>query len=426
MPADARHDASHAALERALGVIPLGTQTMSKHVSQFVGDVSPLFAARAEGSHVWDVDGNEYVDFPMALGPVLLGYAEPAVDDAVRAQLATGITYTLSHPLEAEVAERIVALCPGVEAVRFAKSGSDAVSGAIRAARALTGRDLVLAAGYHGWHDWYIGSTTRDLGVPKPVQDLTLTFRFGDLDHLRSLLEQHAGEVAAVVLEPSGAEVPEPGYLQGLVDLAHQHGALVVFDEIIVGFRVAPGGARQRYGVEPDLSCYGKAMGNGMPISAVAGSWATMSVFEDIFFSGTHGGETLALAAARAVLDAIADGTVLADIEAKGLAHRALLQSAVTDAGVADRVTVTGEPQRAVVGFTGPEPLITKSFVQQSMQDAGFLFNGSQFICARHTSDELHRAADAFAAACRTIADAGDDLATLLRGRPVAPVFRAP
>ena len=418
--------ASHAALARALEVIPLGTQTMSKHESQFVGDVSPLFVERGRGSHVWDVDGNEFVDFPMALGPMLLGYAEPVVDDAIRAQLERGITFSLSHPLEAEVAERIVALCPGVEAVRFAKSGSDAVSGAIRAARAITGRDLVLAAGYHGWHDWYIGSTTRDLGVPKAVQDLTLTFRFGDLDHLRSLLEQHPGEVAAVTLEPSGAEVPEPGHLQALVDLAHEHGALVVFDEIIVGFRVAPGGARQRYGVEPDLSCYGKALGNGMPIAAVAGSRSTMRVFEDIFFSGTHGGEALSLAAARAVLDAISNGTVLADIEAKGLVHRTLLQAAVADADVADRVVVTGEPQRTVIGFTGPEPLVTKSFVQQSMQDAGYLFNGSQFICARHSADELRGAAEAFAGACRTIADAGDQLATLLRGRPVAPVFRAP
>jgi glutamate-1-semialdehyde aminotransferase len=418
--------ASHAALERALGVIPLGTQTMSKHVSQFVGDVSPLFVQRANGSHVWDVDGNEFVDFPMALGPMLLGYAEPVVDDAVRAQLESGITFTLSHPLEAEVAERIVALCPGVDAVRFAKSGSDAVSGAIRAARALTDRDLVLVGGYHGWHDWYIGSTTRDLGVPKAVRDLTLTFRFNDLDHLRSVLEQHPGEVAAIVLEPSGAEVPEPGYLQALVDLAHEHGALVVFDEIIVGFRVAPGGARQRYGVQPDLSCYGKALGNGMPIAAVAGPWRLMRVFEEIFFSGTHGGEALSLAAARAVLDTIADGTVLADIEAKGTIHRSELQAAVRAAAVADRVTVTGEPQRAVIGFAGPDPLITKSFVQQSMHDAGFLFNGSQFICARHTTEELHRAAEAFAAACRTIADAGDGLGRLVRGAPVAPVFRAP
>jgi glutamate-1-semialdehyde 2,1-aminomutase len=399
---------------------------MSKHASQFVGGVSPLFVDRAKGSHVWDVDGNEFVDFPMALGPVILGYAEPVVDDAIRAQLERGITFTLSHPLEADVAERISALCPGVEAVRFAKSGSDAVSGAIRAARGLTGRDLVLAGGYHGWHDWYIGSTTRDLGVPKAVRDLTLAFRFGDLDHLRSMLEHHAGEVAAVVLEPSGAEVPEPGYLQAVIDLGHEHGALVVFDEVITGFRLAPGGARERYGVFPDLSCYGKALGNGMPVAAVGGAWSTMRIFEDIFFSGTHGGETLGLAAARAVLDTIADGTVLAEIEAKGTVLMADLTTAVATHGLEGRITVTGEPQRAAIGFTGPDALVTKSFVQQTMQDAGFLFNGSMFICARHTPEELAAAARAFAAACVVIADAGAGLADLLRGRPVEPVFRAP
>ena len=417
---------SHAALRRAESVIPLGTQTMSKHVSQFVGGVSPLFLERGRGAHVWDVDGNELVDFPMALGPVILGYAEPVVDDAVRAQLDQGITFSLSHPLEAEVAERIIDLCPGVEAVRFAKSGSDVVSAAIRAARALTGRDLVLAAGYHGWHDWYIGSTTRDLGVPKAVADLTLTFRFGDLDHLRSVLQRHPGEVAAVVVEPSGAEVPEPGHLQAIVDLAHEHGALAVFDEIITGFRLAPGGARQRYGVVPDLSCYGKALGNGMPIAAVAGAWPTMRIFEDVFFSGTHGGETLSLAAARAVLDTVADGTVLADIEAKGIGLMAALQAAVTEHGVGDRITVTGEPQRSVIGFTGPSPLVTKSWIQQAMQDAGFLFNGSMFICARHSAEDLTGAAGAFASACAVVAAAGDDLSAHLRGRPVQPVFRAP
>src|SRR5207253_5875359 len=159
----------------------MGTQTLSKSPTQFVQGVSPIYLQRGKGAHVWDVDGNEYVDYPMALGPVLLGYAEPVVDDAIRLQLQDGITFTLMHPLEVEVAERIVALCPGVEAVRFAKSGSDAVSAAVRAARALTGRDRVVAAGYHGWHDWYVGTTTRNRGVPAAVQGLTTAIPYGDL-----------------------------------------------------------------------------------------------------------------------------------------------------------------------------------------------------------------------------------------------------
>ena len=239
-----RLDRSNEWWARAERVIPCGTQTLSKGPTQFVQGVSPIYLERGRGSHVWDVDGNEYVDFPMALGPVILGYAEPAVDDAIRRQLDDGITFTLMHPLEVEVAERIVALCPGVEAVRFGKSGSDALSAAVRAARAHTGRSQVLVAGYHGWHDWYVGSTTRNRGVPAEVAALTTTFAYNDLDSLAAALAAHRGSVAAVVLEPAGLDTPDDGYLQGVVDLARSAGAVSVFDEVITGFRFAPGGAR--------------------------------------------------------------------------------------------------------------------------------------------------------------------------------------
>jgi glutamate-1-semialdehyde aminotransferase len=410
---------------RAEQVIPLGTQTLSKSPTQFVQGVSPIFLARGSGSHVWDVDGNEYVDFPMALGPIILGYGEPAVDEAVRRQLADGITFTLMHPLEVEVAERIVALCPGVEAVRFAKSGSDALSGAVRAARAYTGRDHVLVGGYHGWHDWYIGTTTRDRGVPGAIQQLTSAFPYGDRESLELVLDQHRGQVAAVILEPSGATVPDAGYLQAVVDTAHRHGALCVFDEIITGFRLAPGGAAQRYGVTPDLACYGKALGNGMPVAAVGGAWEHMAVFEEIFFSGTHGGEALSLAAAKVVLDTVADGTVLAGIERLG---RRMLDgiTALIDAhGVGDRVTVGGEPQRAVVGFAGDDHLVVKSWVQQTLARQGALFNGSMFICARHTEADVDLALAGFDQAFAALVD-GRDVADRLAGPPVQAVFRTP
>jgi glutamate-1-semialdehyde aminotransferase len=403
-------------------VIPAGTQTLSKSPTQFVQGPSPIYLRRGHGAHVWDVDGNRYLDYPMALGPVLLGYAHPAVDDAIRRQLADGITFTLMHPLEVEVAERIVASCPGVEAVRFAKSGSDALSAAVRAARAITGRDGVLVSGYHGWHDWYAGTTSRAAGVPQAVRDLVTTFRFDDLDDLERALASRAGEVAAVVLEPSGADVPSPGYLQQAVDLARRHGALSVFDEVITGFRLAPGGARERYAVEPDLSCYGKALGNGMPISAVGGRWSVMRVFEDVFVSSTHGGEALSLAAARAVLDTIADGGVLAEIWARG---RHLLDGvgALIDAhGVGDRVRVGGEPPRAVVQFGGDEPLVARSWVQQCLVERGILFNGSLFVSAAHTDGDVAETLAAFDAAFSELGR--DDLVDLLAGPPVQEVFR--
>jgi glutamate-1-semialdehyde 2,1-aminomutase/spore coat polysaccharide biosynthesis protein SpsF len=423
-PPSRRLDASRAWLERARAVIPAATQTLSKGPSQFVQGASPIYLARGRGAHVWDVDDNRYLDWPMALGPVLLGYADPVVDAAVRRQLEAGITFTLMHPLEVEVAERIVDLCPGVEAVRFAKSGSDAVAAAVRAARAATGRDVVVTAGYHGWHDWYVGTTDRSAGVPAVVAGLTASFEFNDLAGLEAVLDAHAGHVAAVVVEPSGADLPAPGFLQRVVDLARRHGAVSVFDEVITGFRLAPGGARQRYGVTPDLSCYGKALGNGMPVSAVAGSWDVMGVFEDVFFSTTHGGETLSLAAARAVLDAIADGSVLAGVEATGERLRRGLDALIGSHGVAARVGVGGEPHRNVVGFPGPDPLGDRSWVQQCLVERGILFNGSMFVCARHTEADVDRTLDAFDEAFAALAK-HDDVRHLLAGPPVEPVFRA-
>jgi glutamate-1-semialdehyde 2,1-aminomutase/spore coat polysaccharide biosynthesis protein SpsF len=403
----------------------MGTQTMSKSPTQFVQGVSPIYLARGKGAHVWDVDDNEYIDFPMALGPVLLGYAEPAVDEAIKRQLASGITFTLMHPLEVEVAERIVTMCPGVEAVRFGKSGSDAVSAAVRAARAVTGRDQVLVAGYHGWHDWYIATTTRNVGVPKAVQQLTSMFAFNDVDDLRRSLAEYAGNVAAVVVEPAGADVPSPGFLQNVVELAAAEGAISIFDEVITGFRLAPGGARERYGVAPDVSCYGKALGNGMPISAVAGTWRVMGIFEEVFFSGTHGGETLSLAAAAAVLDAIADGTVLAGIHERGRGLLEGLQQLISHHRLVDRVRVGGEPERAVVLFPGDDDLSVKSWVQQTLVEHGILFNGSMFICARHTDEDIQRTLAAFDDALAGMAS-HDDLIPLLKGPPVQQVFRTP
>ena len=420
-----RLDRSNEWWARAERVIPCGTQTLSKGPTQFVQGVSPIYLERGRGSHVWDVDGNEYVDFPMALGPVILGYAEPAVDEAIRRQLDDGITFTLMHPLEVDVAERIVALCPGVEAVRFGKSGSDALSAAVRAARAHTGRSQVLVAGYHGWHDWYVGSTTRNRGVPAEVAALTTTFAYNDLDSLAAALSAHRGSVAAVVLEPAGLDTPDDGYLQGVVDLARSAGAVSVFDEVITGFRFAPGGARQRYGVVPDLSCYGKALGNGMPISAVAGSWDVMAVFEDVFFSMTHGGETLSLAAAAAVLDTIADGSVLARVEELGTTMLTGLRELVVTHGLGDRVRIGGEAPRTVVAFAGPDHLAVRSWVQQVLVEHGCLFNGSMFICARHTAEEVDMALAAFDEAFKALAEHGD-VSHLLRGPPVQAVFRAP
>lgn len=410
---------------RAERVIPMGTQTLSKSPTQFVQGVSPIFLQKGKGAYVWDVDGQRYLDYPMALGPVLLGYAEPVVDEAIRRQLESGIVFTLMHPLEVEVAEQIVTMCPGVESVRFLKSGSEALSAAIRIARSATGRDHVLVAGYHGWHDWYIGSTSRNRGIPGAVKGMVSTFEYNDLGDLERKLRERKGEVAAIVLEPSGSRTPEEGFLEGVVELARSHHCISVFDEVITGFRLAPGGARERYGVIPDLSCYGKALGNGMPIAAVAGAAKVMKELEEVFVSGTHGGETLSLAAAAAVLETISDGTVLKEIRARGETLMHGVSKLLVKHDIGSKVKIGGEPERSVIGFQGTTRLITKSYLQQELIQRGILFNGSMFISARHSDEDIRTTITAMDEIFGEIA-AHDDLSRLLKGSPVQEVFRSP
>jgi glutamate-1-semialdehyde 2,1-aminomutase len=335
---------SEAMLERALKVIPLGTQTFSKSYLQYPRNVSPYFVARATGSKVWDVDGNAFIDFVNALASVTLGHCDSDVTKAVAAQLGEGTIFTLAHPLETEVAELIVAMVPCAEMVRFGKNGSDATSGAIRAARAFTGRDHVAVCGYHGWQDWYIGSTARNKGVPEATRALTHAFPYNDLEALARLLHERQGAFAAVILEPMNVSEPQPGFLQGVVDLAHDHGALAIFDETITGFRFANGGAQELFGVVPDLAAFGKGLANGYPLSAVAGRADVMREFEEIFFSFTMGGETLSLAAAKAVLTKLTREDVVAKLRAKGELLLARVREQIERHQCQEFLSIAGHP----------------------------------------------------------------------------------
>jgi glutamate-1-semialdehyde aminotransferase len=423
-------DKSAELLERARRVIPAFTQTLSKNPTQWVQGVAPAYVSHAKGAHVWDVDGNRYVDFPMALGPVILGHADPGVSEAIERQLRDGIVFTLPHPVEVEVAERIVELVPGAERVRFGKTGSDVTTAAIRLARACTGRDRVLVCGYHGWHDWYIGSTSCAIGVPAAVRELTGTFAFNDLASLEAALDGRPGETAAVILEPCGVEEPDPGFLEGVVSRAHADGAVVVFDEIITGFRLALGGAQERYGVRADLAVFGKALGNGMPISALTGKAELMDRLEEVFFSGTHGGETLSLAAARAVLDQL-DARAYEYLYEMGERLRAGIRGAVDDAGVGEFVQISGAAPRTIVAIREPDleglapGLPAKTLVQQELVKRGVLFNGSNFICLAHSDEDIELAIAAYADAFFRLAEGlAGDLLGMLEGEPIQPAFR--
>lgn len=403
-------------------MIPTGTQTLSKGPSQFVEGFSPKFLRRGRGAHVWDVDGNEYIDYPMALGPILLGYDHPAVSKAVVAQVHEGTTFTLMHPLEVEVAELLVELVPCAERVRFAKNGADATGGAIRAARALSGREHVLASGYHGYHDWYIASTERHAGVPEANRGLIHTVPFDDLTALEGALREW--EVAAVIMEIPGHE-PAPGYLQAALDLAHRHGALLILDEIVTGFRYALGGAQELFGFLPDMACLGKGMANGYPLAAVVGLEQPMRAFEEVFFSMTYSGETVSLAAARATLEVLRSEPVIEHIWARGSELREGIERRAVDVSFA--VELAGNPPRSALAFGDETGTLLRGLFLQECHRRGVLFGGPMFPTYSHTQQDIARTLDVVGEAFTRMEAAycSGDVESHLEGRAPGVVFRS-
>jgi glutamate-1-semialdehyde aminotransferase len=411
-------------------LIPSVTQTFSKGPSQYVQGVAPVFLARGSGSHVWDVDGNEYIDYPMALGPVILGYSYPAVNMAAVNQIRDGAVFSLAHPLEIEVAQLLVDVIPCAEMVRFGKNGSDATSGAVRAARAYTGRDIVACCGYHGWQDWYIGSTTRNLGVPDAVRKQTIPFEYNHLASLEQVFADYPGQVAAVIMEPVGVIEPEGEFLQKVKALAHREGALLIFDEVVTGFRLGLGGAQEHYGVIPDLACFGKAMGNGFPIAAVVGRRDVMEIFDDIFFSFTFGGEAVSLAAAKATISELIRKPVFSKLWSTGKQIKDGFNVLAKEFGLAGNAQCLGLAPRTITVFTddqGNNSLELKSLFQQECLKRGVLFLGGHNICYSHTSSDVNHTLRVYRTAmeiCSMALREGDVLGKL-EGPPVQAVFRS-
>jgi glutamate-1-semialdehyde 2,1-aminomutase/spore coat polysaccharide biosynthesis protein SpsF len=422
-------DRSHELKRAAERLIPSCTQTFSKGPTQFVQGVAPTFLIRGQGSHVWDVDGNEYIDYPMALGPIILGHNYPAVTEAAIRQIRDGTTFSLPHPLEVEVAELLVEVIPCAEMVRFAKNGSDATSGAVRLARAYTTRDIIACCGYHGWQDWYIGTTTRSKGVPKAVQELTVSFEYNNIESLKRIFVKHPGQVAAVIMEPFGLEEPEDGFLQALRDLTREEGALLIYDEILTGFRLALGGAQEYFGVTPDLACFGKAMGNGYPIAAVVGPSEIMRLFDEVFFSFTFGGEAVSLAAAIATINEMRQKDVVGRLWEQGQKLKDGYKVFAREFGVERFTDCIGLAPRTVITFrdeTGAELLVLKSLFQQECLKRGVLFSANQNICYSHSNADVDHTLRTYRTAMEILAEAikSGDALQKLEGQAVQPVFR--
>ncbi len=424
-----RYNQSETLLERALKVIPLGSQTFSKSLTQYPFGVSPYFITRGHGSQVWDADGNEYVDFINGLASITLGYNDPDVNTAVKAQLEEGVIFSLPHPIEMQVAETLCSMVPCADMVRFGKNGSDATAGAIRLARAYTGRDRVAICGYHGWQDWYIGSTARHRGVPQAVRDLTHTFSYNDLPALDRLLQSFSGQFAAVILEPMNVFQPVSGYLEGVRELAHRHGALLVFDETITGFRYANGGAQELFGVTPDLATFGKGLANGYPVSVVAGRGDVMRLMEEIFFSFTFGGEALSLAAAQATMKKLVNQPVVQTLQSQGSKIIVGLSSLISRHGAEDILAVAGHPSWSFC-LIKDTPLVNswelKTLFLQEMFARGVLTLGTHNISYSHSDDDIEKLLSAYDEVIPLLVKARspDELKKLLRCAPLEPLFK--
>ena len=410
---------------RATGLIPAYTQTLAKGPAQYVAGVAPKYLQRGKGSHVWDVDGNEFIDFNMAIGPLSLGYAYDAVDRAIREQLEDGITFSMMHPLEVEVAELIREAVPNAEMVRYSKTGADVTSAAVRLARAFTGRSKVICCGYHGWHDWYISVTDRSLGVPKIAQDLTLTFDYNDMESVAGVLDQ---DTACAILEPMIFDEPRDGFLHELKAACRRNGTLLVFDEMWTGFRFALGGAQEHFGMQADLMCYSKAIANGMPLAVLAGRADVMRLCEkDVFFFTTFGGEALSLAAAKATITELRDRRVPAYLARQGRVLRDGYNELARDLGM-PYTRAVGAECRSLVTFDAKagDPLEMKSLVQQELLARGILWSGFHNMSFSHTDTDVASALTAYRDALivlKQAVDAGSVREALL-GSAVEPVFR--
>jgi glutamate-1-semialdehyde 2,1-aminomutase len=429
---------SNEAQARLHEIVPGGAHTYARGSDQYPEWMAPVIV-RGSGARVEDLDGNSYVEYGMGLRSVTLGHGYRPVVEAVAKAAADGISFSRPSIWELRAAEAFLDQVPGAEMVKFAKNGSDVTTAAVKVARAVTGRSLVAICGsqpFFSTDDWFIQTTAMRAGIPVEYHSTTVQFRFNDLDSVRDLLARHPGRVACVILEAATAlSEPQPGFLEGLRALADEDGFLLIFDEMITGMRWSSAGAQAVYGVTPDLSTWGKAIGNGFPISALAGRRDVLEcgglntdaprVF---LLSTTHGPEVVSLAAYLAVLEAYREHDVIGTMERQGAKLADAVNRASAAQGLQDHVAAIGRPSCLVFTTRDAEGRPSQEYrtlFLQELLDRGVLAQ-SFVISAAHTDDDIAETVAAVSEALeiygRAIADRTTD--GWLRGRPVAPALR--
>ncbi|MFV0463764.1 MAG: glutamate-1-semialdehyde 2,1-aminomutase [Nostocoides sp.] len=424
-----------AELER---LVPGGAHTYAKGDDQYPLDSAPIIA-RGRGAHVWDVDGNEFIEYGSGLRSVILGHGHPAVVDAVSATLARGTNFARPSIDELVAAEAFLDAVPTTEMVKFAKNGSDVTTAAVRLARAITGRSRVAVCQdqpFFSTDDWFIGTTALAAGIPREVTELTRRFPYGDLAAVTALFDDPQHDLAALVLEVETTTEPPEGYLTGLFELAHTHGTLVILDEMITGFRWALGGAHSMYGLTPDLVTFGKAIGNGFSVSALAGRAELMDrggvrpgTDRVFLLSTTHGAESTGLAALRATIDVCRTEQVSQRLMSIGARLRVEVQAAIDSAGLGEHIVLRGRDCNLVFATTDadghPSQDYRTLFLRELLRHG--VLAPSFVVSAAITQEDIDRTAEAVAAACilyRTALE-GRGPTPWMGGRPVQPVMRS-
>ena len=427
--------------QRAGELIPGWTQLISRRASQFASGISPVYAERAKGARFTDVDGNEYLDMMNAVSAVILGHADDVVDGAVKDQIDRGSMYTLNGPLEIELAEELVDTIPSAEMVRYAKAGGETCALAARIVRGTTGKDIILFCGYHGWHDWYQSANylvdpesgefpfagIEPIGVPRALAGTAIPFTYGDLDMLSDLLRKYEGQVAAVMMEPARSELPPPGYLESVKRLAHEHDALLVFDEVSCGWRLRIGGIQELTGVTPDVTTLAKAMSNGYAMGAVVGSREAMAPAASMFVSSTFWSDNVGLAAALTTIRELKRRHSEPFFDSMGELVKKTINDALESAGLPG--ACVGLSYNPGLSFDLPDPeltpIVSTLFVQE-MSRRGIFTAPTFRVTMAHTEDDIRQLGEAAAEVFGLIKSGLDrgSLADLLECDPKKEPFR--
>jgi glutamate-1-semialdehyde 2,1-aminomutase len=421
---------------KAHWLIPGGSHTYAKGDDQFPV-CAPPFIARGKGCHAWDLEGNEFIEYGMGLRAVTLGHAFEPVIDAANAAMRLGLNFTRPAPIEVECAEAFLDIIRGADMVKFAKNGSDVTTAAVKLARAFTGRDFVAICEdqpFFSTDDWFIGTLEMNAGIPEAITNLTLKFPYNDLPATEALFAAYPGRIACLILEAEAADLPAPGYLAGLKDLCERDGAILIFDEMITGFRWHLGGAQAFHGVTPHLATFGKAMGNGFAIGALAGQRDIMRLGgldhdgpRVFLLSTTHGAETHALAASLATMHTYRTEPVVEHLWRQGARLRAHVQRSVQEYRLESYFELHGRPCNLIFATRDGDKQRSQPFRTLFMQELirRGIIAPSFVVSYSHSDADIDRTAEAVHESLGVYAKALEHgVGKYLEGRPVKPVNR--